>query len=81
MPRGRLSFEPMFAPPYVLPLLILNCEGSIRAATNGTFEVSVAFGSLVLPAGGLSVGGVPCPRAVQLSAGESLAWQKEGLKA
>ena len=43
MPRGTLSFTPMYAPPYTLPLLIANCEGSITATAAGKFTLAVAI--------------------------------------
>lgn len=74
MPRGKLSFAPMYPPPYTLPLLISNCEGTITATTAGKFTLAVAFGALKLPAGGLSVGGVACKEAVELTGGQSVSW-------
>jgi len=70
----QLSFAPRYRPPYTLPLLLVNCEGTISTSTNGTFTLAVAFGRLQLHAGGLSVGGRPYPKAVNLVAGQSVSW-------
>jgi len=70
----QLSFEPRFPPPYTLPLLLVNCEGTISAAANGTVTVAVAFGRLQLHAGGLSVHGRLYPKAVTLRSGQSVSW-------
>jgi hypothetical protein len=40
----------------------------------GGITVSLAFGSLTLPAGGLVVDGVPYPGAVALTKGQSVSW-------
>lgn len=70
----QLSFAPVYPPPYSLPLLVLGCEGTISAATNGTVTVAVAFGRLQLHAGGLSVGGRLYAGPVKLEAGQSVSW-------
>ena len=75
MAKGRLQFSPMFPPPYTMPLLISNCEGSIsQAKPNGTITLDIAFVSLKVPAGGLSVGGVSYAKPVDLKAGDSISW-------
>ena len=75
MADGKLSLAPMFPAPYTMPLLISNCEGSIsQAQPNGKITLDIAFGSLKLPAGGLSVGGVVYEKAVDLEPGESISW-------
>jgi hypothetical protein len=74
MAKGRLHFSPMFPPPYTMPLLISNCEGSIsQAKPNGTITLDIAFVSLKVPAGGLSVGGVSYAKPVDLKAGDSIS--------
>jgi hypothetical protein len=75
MAEGKLSLAPMFPAPYKMPLLISNCEGSISQATaQGAYTLEIAFGSLKLPAGGLSVSGVAYEKAVDLEAGGSITW-------
>jgi hypothetical protein len=75
MAEGKLSLSPMFPPPYTMPLLISNCEGSVsQAQANGKITLDIAFGSLKLPAGGLSVGGVTYEKSVDLAAGGSISW-------
>lgn len=75
MAEGKLSLSPMFSAPYTMPLLISNCEGSIsQAKANGKITLDIAFGSLKLPAGGLSVGGVAYDKSVDLAAGGSISW-------
>ena len=55
------------------------CEGSITAsatAADGSvkYELAVAFVSLKLPAGGLSVHGSEYAGTVDIKAGESISW-------
>jgi len=72
-PRGTLSFSPVYPCPFNLPLLIANCTG-IVSCTNNAYTVFISFGSLSLPAGGLSVNGRAYPKAVSLEAGGSVTW-------
>ena len=73
--RGQLSFAPIFAPPYSLPVLLLGTEGSLAADAAGRLTLSIAFGSLQLPAGGLSVhGAVYGGGAISLGPGQSVSW-------
>lgn len=74
LPGGTLSFAPRYACPYTLPLLLAGTTGAVACDGAGQYSVSVAFGSLSLPAGGLSVSGSPYPGAVALSAGGSVSW-------
>ena len=66
-----LQIDPMFAPPFTVPVLLAGCEASLRAATvaggSGTqFTLRVAFGQLQLPAGSLRVCGVAHAGAVDI---------------
>ena len=72
--QGRLSFRPLFAPPYALPVLLLGTEGALEADAAGRLTLRVAFGAISLPAGGLSVGGVAYAGAVDLGPGDSVSW-------
>ena len=74
LPAGRLALSPRFPPPYVVPVLAAGLEGALTSRKNGSYSFAVSFGRLQLPAGGLSVDGVPYPRPVRLGAGESVAW-------
>jgi hypothetical protein len=69
-----LSLSPRFAPPFVLPVLLPGLMATIAVDAAGGRVLRVAFGALSLPAGGLVVSGVPCPKAVELKAGGSVAW-------
>ena len=71
-----LSFEPPFAPacPFKYPVLLPGTTGAVSCDAAGTFTLALAFGSLSLPAGGLSVQGRTCPHAVSLAAGDSVSW-------
>jgi hypothetical protein len=75
--KGTLSFNPPFSPscatPFEYPLLLAGVTGTVACSAN-TYTVSVAFGSLQLPAGGLSVNGHACAQAVSLAGGESVSW-------
>ena len=75
----QLRLNPMYAPPYKMPVLLLNCEGSIHAKAHGgktQYTLSVAFGALDLHAGGLSVAGKVYPGRVSLTAGQSISWSQ-----
>ncbi len=64
----------MFAPPYVLPVLLLGTEGTLTGAADGSFTLAIAFGQLTLRPGGLSVDGVAYPGPVSLGPGQSVQW-------
>lgn len=75
IPGGSLAFDPVYHCPYTLPLLLAGTTGTITCnAVSGQYTVAIAFGSLNLPAGGLSIAGSVYPGAVSLSAGESVTW-------
>jgi len=74
IPAGKLTFAPLYAPPYTLPWAFMGTEGSLAVSSAGVRTLTVAFGSLVLPAGGLIVSGTPYPNAVSLGAGQSVSW-------
>ena len=74
LPHGSLTFDPVYAPPYSLPVLLQGVEGPLTCAAAGTRTVALALGRLQLPAGGLAVAGVPYPHAVALGAGQSVSW-------
>jgi len=73
IPRGTLSFSPVYPCPFNLPLLLANCTG-IVSCTGSAYTVSISFGSLSLPAGGLSVNGRAYPKAFSLKPGGSVTW-------
>jgi hypothetical protein len=73
---GRLSFRPIFAPPYALPVLLLGTEGALEADAAGGLTLRVAFGAISLPAGGLSVDGVAYAGAVDLGPGDAVSWTR-----
>lgn len=76
-----LELRPAFAPPFVLPVLLAGCEASLTAASAGgaqyRFRLSVLFGRLRLPAGGLRVCGEAWPEAVALVEDQELSWSQE----
>ena len=78
LPSGTLSFAPVYPCPFTLPALLLGTEGSIAcsgAPGAQTYSFSLAFGSLRLPAGGLSVNGKAYAGAVDMTAGDApLTW-------
>jgi non-lysosomal glucosylceramidase len=75
LPAGKLSFAPVMPAPYSLPVVLYGGTGTLVATTSGRVTLSLAFGSLSLPAGGLSVAGVAYSGAVTLQAGQSVTWQ------
>lgn len=75
IPAGTLSFEPLYACPFALPFGLVGREGTVSCNAAGTYTVSLAFGRLNLPAGGLSVNGKPYPQAVSLQGGQGgVSW-------
>jgi hypothetical protein len=73
IPAGTLSFKSAYAPPYTVPLLLAGTTGAVTRV-GGNITVSLAFGALALPAGGLVVDDAPCPHAVDLRKGGSVSW-------
>ena len=74
IPAGKLSFAPLYAAPYTVPFAFMGTEGTLAVSASGTKTLKVAFGSLTLPAGGLSVSGSAYPNSVSLTAGQSVSW-------
>lgn len=74
IPAGQLSFAPLYACPFNLPALLAGTTGTISCDATEQYTMALAFGSLQLPAGGLSVNGKACPVPVQLTAGQSISW-------
>jgi hypothetical protein len=57
IPAGSLSFAPLYSAPYTVPFAFMGTEGVLAVSAAGVKTLTVAFGSLALPAGGLSVSG------------------------
>ena len=57
-----------------MPVLVANAEGSLTSRTKGEYTLTLAFGALSLPRGGLVVDGKPCPKPVNLKAGDEVSW-------
>ena len=74
MPNGSLSFAPRLPCPMQLPMNAAALTGTIACDAAGTWTLAVAFGSLQLPAGGLSAGGRAYAGAVDLGPGGSVSW-------
>ena len=74
MPAGTLSFEPLYNCPFSMPFVALGREGTLSCDAAGTYSLSLAFGSLQLPAGGLRVNGHVYAHGVSLSSGQSVSW-------
>jgi non-lysosomal glucosylceramidase len=77
LPNGTLAFDPVYPCPYTLPVLLLGVEGTL-VCTGSTaapdYTLALAFGSLQLPAGGLSAAGKVNAAPVSLEAGQSVSW-------
>lgn len=73
IPGGTLTFNPVYACPFQLPLLLAGTTGTL-ACQNSSFTVTIAFGNLVLPAGGLMINDRAYPLPVNLGPGESVNW-------
>eukprot|EP01116_Phalansterium_solitarium_P010681 TRINITY_DN2576_c0_g2_i1.p1 TRINITY_DN2576_c0_g2~~TRINITY_DN2576_c0_g2_i1.p1 ORF type:complete len:1038 (+),score=373.87 TRINITY_DN2576_c0_g2_i1:144-3257(+) len=74
LPNGTLSFAPLYPCPMNLPALLMGVEGTISCDAAGKHTLAIAFGTLALPAGGLSVDSKAYPNPVVLSAGQSVSW-------
>ncbi len=74
LPAGTLSFAPLYACPMSLPFGIAGGEGLISCDAGGKWTLSLAFGTLTLPAGGLSAAGKAYAGAVSLARGQSVSW-------
>jgi hypothetical protein len=75
LPRGVLSFDQAALPcPYSLPALAAGFAGRITCDAAGGYTLSVAFGDLLLPPGGLSAGGRAFAGAVNLGPGDEVSW-------
>ena len=74
LPAGTLSFAPLFACPTSLPFGLIGGEGTISCDAAGAWTLSLAFGNLTLPPGGLSAGGRAYAGAVALGKGGSVTW-------
>jgi hypothetical protein len=80
--KGVLSFAPLYPCPYTLPWMMMDTTGLLTCApassaagvSSVTYTLSVSFGAVSVPAGGLSVSGSAYPQAVDISAGESVSW-------
>jgi non-lysosomal glucosylceramidase len=74
--QGTLSFNPPFSQkcPFAYPLSLAGTVGRVSCDSTGVYNVSIAFGTLELPAGGLSVNGKAYPQVVSLGKGESVSW-------
>jgi hypothetical protein len=73
IPGGKLSFAPKIPCPFDAPLLLAGTTGHVQC-NNNVFNVSISFGSLSLPAGGLSINNIPYPQPVNLVAGGYVTW-------
>lgn len=71
---GKLSFAPRYACPYTLPLLLAGTTGTIACSGTSSYTVTISFGGLSLPAGGLSISGSTYANAVALGPGGSVSW-------
>ena len=72
--EGKLSFTPVINPPYTVPMLLAGITGTVSRDNNNGITVTVAFGTLSLPAGGLTVDGSSYPNSVNLGPGQSISW-------
>jgi non-lysosomal glucosylceramidase len=72
--NGRLSFKPAISCPFKLPMLSAGTTGTISCDNEGVFTLSLAFGTLSLPKGGLSVNDNIYQDVVSLGPGESISW-------
>ena len=74
LPAGTLTFAPVYACPFNLPFGLVGGEGTLSCDAVGTHTLSLAFGTLTLPTGGLSVNGKAYDQAVDLVGGQEVSW-------
>jgi len=74
LPGGTLTFNPVLPCPYQLPFMGAALEGTLGCDAGGVFTLTLAFGTLQLPAGGLSVSGKAYANTVSLGPGDALNW-------
>ena len=74
LPGGTLTFNPVLPGPYQLPFMGAALEGTLGCDAGGVFTLTLAFGTLQLPAGGLSVSGKAYANTVSLGPGDALSW-------
>jgi non-lysosomal glucosylceramidase len=75
IPNGTLSFNPRIPAPLSLPFVMANTLGTFSVDATGTnHTLTLSFGSLYLPANGLSISGSNYPNPVSLSEGQSISW-------
>jgi hypothetical protein len=75
LPSGVLSFAPPGLPagqPFAFPFFLAGAGGVVARDAAGVTSLALHFGSLQLPAGGLTIGGVPCSLPVALTGGQSV---------
>lgn len=72
--HGKLTFAPVFACPFNLPSLAAGLTGTISCDNNQVFTLSIMFGTLSLPPGGLKVNDKVYSAGVNLGPGESVSW-------
>lgn len=75
--HGSLTFAPLFPVPYAVPVLLPGTTGTLTASAGPAtkYTLTLAFGQLSLPAGGLVVSGKAYPAAFAIGPGESVSWQ------
>jgi hypothetical protein len=73
LPRGLLTFAPLYTCPFEVSVLLARVTGTLRCA-NSKYTLTVHFGELTLPAGGLAVNGRAYGSAVHLTAGQAVTW-------
>ena len=74
IPEGRLSFSPAFPAPFRLPFFLAGASGNVSQDEQKKVTLSIAFGTLTLPAGGLSVNGKVYPQPINMKKGDVISW-------
>lgn len=77
LPGGALTFSPpglTAGQAFTLPFFLAGAGGTVARSSEGAFSLTLQYGALSLPAGGLAVAGVAYPPAVSLAAGGSVTW-------
>ena len=74
IPEGILTFAPVFPAPFTLPFFLAGSSGTVAQDAAGKFTLFLAFGTLNLPAHGLSVNGVPYTQPVSMKRGDTVTW-------
>jgi hypothetical protein len=77
LPAGKLAFNPpgvAAGQAWSFPWFVAGAGGSVARDAAGKCTLTLVYGALALPAGGLTVAASTYPAALSLSPGQSVSW-------